>query len=310
MDIPFTSRPGDPAHRQIRAFAWAAAGLVVCFSPILVKLGQFALKTEFDSYILLIPAIAAGMFWARWKKDNAYSEPRHAWAIALLAVGIAALGFYWFGRDNGGAWTANGLTPAALSFVFLLSGLAAWFLGRQMLSRVGFPLGFLICMVPLPASLTADLEYLLQHASASLASVGFQLSDLPIFRRDDLDFQLPGITLQVGPECSGIQSSVALFVVSLAAGYVFLRSPWKRALLSMAVIPLGILRNAVRIVTIGELCVHVGPEMINSYVHRKGGWIFFLVSLLPCLALLVWFARLERPRSEEKAQAKGVLCQS
>jgi exosortase len=155
-------------------------------------------------------------------------------------------------------------------------------------------------MVPFPASLTADLEYFLQHSSASLANVGFQLSDLPVFRRSDLEFQLPGITLGVSPECSGIQSTVALFIVSLAAGYVFLRSPWKRALLSLAVIPLGILRNAIRIVTIGELCVHVGPDMINSYIHRKGGWIFFLVTLVPFVALLLFFAQSEHPRSKSK----------
>jgi len=240
------------------------------------------------------------MVFLAWKKDVGYSDPNRALAAGLAIAGIAALGFSWVAGNSGGAWTANWLTLATLSFVLLLAGVTAWFLGRQMLSRVSFPLGFLICMVPLPASLTADFEYLLQHSSASVANVGFQVSDLPVFRPGDLEFQLPGITLMVAPECSGIQSTVALFIVSLAAGYVFLRSPWKRALLSLAVIPLGILRNAVRIVTIGELCVHIGPDMINSYIHRKGGWIFFLVALVPFLALLLFFAQSEHPLSKGK----------
>ena len=111
--------------------------------------------------------------------------------------------------------------------------------------------------------------------------------------------------MEVAPECSGIQSSLALFIVSLAAGYVFLRSPWKRALLSLVVIPLGIARNAVRILTIGELCVHFGPEMIHSYLHRKGGWIFFLAALLPFLALLLFLVRLERPVPEKNRPIEG-----
>ena len=300
MTVSSAIRHKDGTYRQIRAFAWVAAGLVVCFGPILVQLGRFALRTEFDSYLLLVPAIAAGMVWARRTKNPAYSEPNRALALVLATAGIVALGFCYVAGNSGGTWTANRLTLSMLSFVFLFAGVAAWFLGRQMLNGVGFPFGFLICMVPFPASLTADLEYFLQHSSASLANVGFQLSDLPVFRRSDLEFQLPGITLEVSPECSGIQSSVALFIVSLAAGYVFLRSPWKRALLSLAVIPLGILRNAVRIVTIGELCVHVGPDMINSYIHRKGGWIFFLITLVPFLALLLFFAQSEHPRSKSK----------
>ena len=309
MAILPTIQSENSSYRQVRTFACAAAGLVVCFGPILLKFGRFAIRTEFDSYLLAVPAIATAMVWLRWKRDPAYSEPNRGLAIALVAAGMA-LGLCWVMSNSGGAWTANPLTPAMLSFVLLLAGFAAWFLGRQMLGSLGFPLGFLIFMVPLPTSFTAGLEYFLQHASASLANVAFQMSDLPVFRRSDLVFQLPGITLEVSPECSGIQSTVALFVVSLAAGYLVLRSPWKRAVLSLAVIPLGILRNAVRIVTIGELCVHVGPDMIHSYIHRKGGWIFFLVSLVPFLVLLLFFVHSERAGSGQNRQIKKDPCRN
>jgi exosortase/archaeosortase family protein len=94
-------------------------------------------------------------------------------------------------------------------------------------------------------------------------------------------------------------------VVSLAAGYLFLRAPWKRALFTLMVVPLGILRNGVRIVTIGELCTHYGPQMIHSYLHRKGGWIFFLVSLGPLLALLWVLARSDQPPAKSTRPIEG-----
>jgi exosortase C (VPDSG-CTERM-specific) len=202
------------------------------------------------------------------------------------------------------------LSLVIFSYVALIGGAAAWFLGRDVFRGAGFPLAFLVFLVPLPAPITAGLESLLQHASAATAGVCFQLSDLPVFQRGDLEFQLPGITIEVAPECSGIQSSMALFIVSLAAGYVFLRSPWRRAVLSFAVVPLGIARNAVRILTIAELCVHIGPEMIDSYIHHHGGWIFFLASLVPFLALLFLLVRSDRSPSKESDQTKGVACQS
>lgn len=300
MAVPSLVRPGDTAPRQIRAFVWVAAGLAVCFGPALAQLGRFAMSSEFNSYILLVPAMAAGMVSVRWKEGSQKSEPNRLLAILLLVAGVLALGCLFMLGSGGTMWTTNRLAFATLSFVLLLAGLAAWFLGRQMLASVGFPLGFLVCMTPLPASVTTSLEYLLQHASASLANIGFQMSDLPMFRPSDLEFQVPGITLEVAPECSGIQSTLALFVVSLAAGYLFLRSPWKRAVLTLAVVPLGVLRNAVRIITIGELCVHIGPEMINSYIHRHGGWVFFLATLVPFFVLLYFLVRLDRRRGAAK----------
>jgi len=104
---------------------------------------------------------------------------------------------------------------------------------------------------------------------------------------------LPGFSLDVAPECSGIHSSLVLLITSLLAGHLFLRVPWKRAVLTLAVIPLAILRNAVRILTIGELCVHVSPTMINSYIHRRGGPIFFAFSLVPFFLLLYYLRRSE-----------------
>jgi hypothetical protein len=60
------------------------------------------------------------------------------------------------------------------------------------------------------------------------------------------------------------------------------------------VIPLGILRNGFRVFVIGMLCVHVGPHMIEHVIHRRGGPVFFALSLLPLFALLWWLRRWER----------------
>jgi len=43
--------------------------------------------------------------------------------------------------------------------------------------------------------------------------------------------------------------------------------------------------------------VHIGPHMINSVIHRRGGPFFFALSLLPLFAML-WLLR----RQEIKQQ--------
>ena len=118
--------------------------------------------------------------------------------------------------------------------------------------------------------------------------------------RHGTTFELPGIVLQVAQECSGIRSSWVLVITSILASHLFLKSPWRRIVLVAFVIPLGILRNGFRVFVIGMLCVHVGPHMVDSVIHRQGGPFFFALSLVP-LFLLLWWLR----RGERRAESPG-----
>ena len=119
-------------------------------------------------------------------------------------------------------------------------------------------------------------------------------------------FELPGIVLQVAQECSGIRSSWVLFITSLLASHLFLRTRWRKIVLVAFVIPLGILRNGFRILVIGLLCVHVGPYMIDSPIHHQGGPLFFALSLVP-LFLLLWWLRRQEQRLNLPAEAHVTL---
>jgi len=112
--------------------------------------------------------------------------------------------------------------------------------------------------------------------------------------REGMVFELPGIAIQVARECSGIHSSWVLFITGLLASHLFLRTRWRKIVLVAFVIPLGILRNGFRIFVIGMLCVHIGPYMIGSVIHRQGGPFFFALSLVPLFLLLLWLRRRER----------------
>jgi exosortase/archaeosortase family protein len=125
----------------------------------------------------------------------------------------------------------------------------------------------------------------------------FNIVGLP-YNRDGMFFQMPGILIEVADECSGIRSSYVLFITSLVASYLFLQSPWRRTALVLAVIPLGILRNGFRILVLAWLCVEVNPELIHSFIHHRGGPIFFVLSLVPLIALL-WLLRKGEKRKAE-----------
>jgi exosortase C (VPDSG-CTERM-specific) len=285
--------PGEKPRRLGGLIATTAA-LVLAFSLPLYGLARFSIKSELYSYIVLIPLISAYLIWVKRRALPPASAPEPRLAVLPFAAGALALVIY-------GIAVLAGATPAredslaltTLAFLLFFGGACCLFLDRPTLRALVFPLGFLVFMVPFPVFLQTWMETVLQYGSAAVAYGFFVLVGMPTLYHD-LVFQLPGFTMEVAPQCSGIHSSLALFITSVLAGWFFLRSPWRRATLALAVFPLALLRNGFRVFTIGELCVHIGPQMINSYIHRHGGPLFFALSLIPFFLLLFLLMKCER----------------
>ena len=278
--------PGGGSSR-LKNFALAALVLALCFIVPLHDLIRFAAGSELYSYILLIPFIS--FYLIRLKRQNLppASPPARGTTAGFLTAGTVVLIAYWLVlRSRLKLMEDDYLAVMMISFLLFFFGVCSLFWGRQILRANAFPLGFLVFMVPIPAVAISEIDSFLQYGSAAVAQGFFRLSGTP-FLQDGLVFQLPDITIQIAPECSGIHSSLVLFITSLLASHFFLRTPWKQAVLTLFVIPLALLRNGFRVFTIGELCVHIGPQMIDSPIHHKGGPIFFVLSLIPLFILLV-----------------------
>jgi exosortase C (VPDSG-CTERM-specific) len=291
--------------RRLLWLSLTTGALLLGFSKPLIALARFAVGSELYSYIVLVPFISLYLVWWKRRTMPPIAGPMPGFAILCLAAGLTALGGWWLAALSGAKLAPeDSLALTALSFVLLFLGACGLFLGRPIVRALAFPLGFLVFIAPLPVFLTHRIEGFLQLGSAGVAYGLFKLSGTAVFYHD-LIFQLPGFSMEVAPECSGIHSSVALLITSLLAGYLFLRTPWKRAVLASAVVPLALLRNGLRVFTIGELCVHLGPEMINSPIHRRGGPVFFLISLLPFFLLLLLLLKSDRRAAPGKPPIIG-----
>jgi exosortase C (VPDSG-CTERM-specific) len=291
--------PGRTGATAANSFRWpgrfvlATAALVLCFSLPLYRLFWFAAHSKLHSYILLVPFVSVYLVWLKKHSLRSDGQPARSWAAGSFLGGAATLGFWITLRTGGGLIEGDSLALTTLSFLLCFLGVCCCFLGKENLRVVAFPIGFLMFMLPLPVAMNNMVETFLQHGSAVVAYGLFKVSDMPVFWQG-LRFQLPGFALEVAPECSGIHSSTVLLLTSLLAGHLFLRTPWKRAALVLAVIPLALLRNGLRVFIIGQLCVNIGPEMIRSSFHRHGGALFFVLSLIPLFLLLLALRKSER----------------
>ncbi len=281
-------------EKHLRWFGFYVAALCLIFIKPLLVLVRYAYDTEMYSHILLIPAISAYLIWQRRKEalPQVASSPAMA-AIPLVLGLIAVNAFVLLTGRNALAETCDWLALTIFAWFCFVQAGALFLLGSHYWRAFAFPAAFLIFMVPMPAFLLNGVEISLQHLSADAAAFLYALTGQTVFR-EGLVFRLPGLTIQVAQECSGVRSTFVLFITSLVAAHWFLKSTWSRATLVLAVIPLAVLRNGFRIVTISMLTVHVDSRIIDSPLHHRGGPIFFALSLVPFFALLWWLRRRER----------------
>jgi len=277
------------------AFLLTLGGLVIAFALPLVAWVRFGLQSDLFSYTLLVPVVSSYLFVTGSRNAEGQAPgPLRVLGVGFALAGGALLGGYGLAVSQGTKLVPqDAVALTTFASALLVAAASAFFLPRAQLRRAAFPLVFLVFMAPFPRAMEHAVEMLLQHGSAPPAYWFLKLAGTPVFRQD-LIFQLPGITLQVAPECSGIRSTIVLFLTSLVASHLFLRSGWKRAILISAVLPLALVRNGFRIFVIGELCVRIGPHMINSFVHKKGGPIFFALSLIPFSILVYLLVKSDR----------------
>ena len=276
---------------KIWAGAFFAIALLVAFVRPLLALINYAAGSDLSSYILLIPFVSAYLLYLRRNqlpKEYVVDLP---FAMVFLAAGVGFFAFtYWLHFGEQSSAEVGYLTLQTLSFLCCLAAGGFFFLGRAWMKAAAFPLAYLIFTVPMPDPMRDALELASKSASAEVANLFFHLSNVPFLRAGAV-FQLPNITIEVAQECSGIRSSWVLLMTSILAANLFLKTPWRRVALIAFVLPLAILRNGFRIVVIGLLCVNLGPQMIHSAIHRRGGPLFFVLSLIPFLLWLWWLRR-------------------
>lgn len=276
-----------------------AASAALLLAPLGLA-ARLAWNDDHYTQILAAPIITIGLIWFR--RQEVLHDCRPAPAIGLGAILLAlacALAF-----RTGAALDAVGPSPSLIgaSFAFPLLGFGAFlfFYGVQSFRRALFPLLVLLLCVPIPPGAVSAIERFLQNGSADVTDIMFRLIGTPVFR-DGLRFSLPGVIIEVAPECSGIRSSIALFIASLVLGYLFLRTTGSQIVLFVVTLPLLIVKNAIRITTLSWLGAYVSRDFLTGNLHHRGGSIFFLLAvaiLIPLVLLLVRFEnRFRHPQS-------------
>ena len=196
----------------------------------------------------------------------------------------------------------DSLSVAALAILLIWVGgfLASY--GVAAVREAAFPLLFLLLMIPLPERFLNWTIELLQRGSTEISYLLFNMVGVPALKQGFV-ISVPGISIEVAAECSGIRSSLALLITCLLAAHLYLRTPWKIAVFILLVLPLSIIKNGIRIVTLTLLSLYVDPRFLTGSLHRDGGFVFFLLALLLLFPVFLALERSENhPIGPKEAQ--------
>jgi exosortase len=279
-------------------FAAICVVAVLLFAAPLATLFRSPQQPEMYAHTLVIAPISLGLVYLNRKRIFREVHCGFAPGVGLLIAGIV---FYRLSQRPSLDLDQNAyLSFAVFSFLMVLIGAFALSFGTQAFRAACFPLAFLLLMVPIPRFLLEQIVVALQKGSAEVADAFFKLSGVPVFRQG-FTFFLPSVTIDIARECSGIRSTLSLFITSLVAGYVFLQSKWRRAFLSVFVIPVAIIKNGVRIVTLSLLAAYVDKGFLTGSLHQRYGGTVFSLLALAVLVPVLWQLR----RQERSVQSCG-----
>src|ERR1700737_5171665 len=202
---------------------WVLFSMALFCKP-LHRLFDLALNDESASHILLIPLVSAFLLYTERKPLESNTPADYLWAVFFSIAAILSAIVSLRALPGGSKEQLGGYI---LAWIFLLVAGFTAILGRHTAKNSYFPLAFLLFAIPLPDSILNRAIYFLQAGSAEVASFLFELSGAPVLREGFI-FRLPKVNIEVGRECSGIRSSIALLILALLVSHFAFRPFWKK----------------------------------------------------------------------------------
>ncbi len=239
-----------------------------------------------EAYAWFVPLVILGLLCLKGRELS--SVPKRIWwpALGLLAL---ALMFHILG------YMVQQTRVSLLAFfagIYALTGLV-W--GPAWLRATFFPLFLTVCCVPVGSSgeyLTIPLRLM---ATKMTVFVAQGVLGIDVVRIGTGIWEPTGkFQYEVAAACSGIRSLTAIFSLAAIYGFLEFRKSWKRLVILLAALPLAVIGNVIRLVTIIVASEMYG-QAAGNYIHESA-W-FSMLPYLPVIAGLMllghWLRRAE-----------------
>jgi exosortase len=274
----------NKTENQVSRFAllaplWVGVLLVIIYGSTLVGIAGSWFDPNADmGHGLAVPLAAGFMAWT--KRETLLELPKVPTAMGLWLVAWGAVQFVV-------SYAADWVFATRVSFLLSLTGCIWCLWGARVLWELAYPLVVLVSMIAPPTFLQERITFPLQLIASRLAETSLDFLGFSVLREGNI-LELVGERLAVAEACSGIRSLYSLFFFGLAYNFFFVQSTGIRWLLLLAITPLAIFGNALRIVATGVVGQY-DRALAHGILHETWGYItvFLAGGLLVGLHLML-----------------------
>jgi exosortase B len=276
---------------------WIAVllGLAALFVPTYVDLARGLWRDDAYAHGPIILAVFAWLVWRRRAvlADEMSGRPLVA-APATLAFGLL---LYLLGRTQSLAvFEVAAHLPVIAGAVLLLRGIEG-------LRRLAFPIFFLVFLVPLPGFVLDLIAVPLKDVVSGAVEWLLVALAYPV-EREGVVLWVGDYQMLIADACSGLNSLYSLFALGLLYAHVTRRKGTfaaRTALLLLAIVPIAVAANIVRVLVLVLVTYHFGEEAARGLVHDLAGMLVFVVAFGLLLAFDSLMRRLfEREEGESR----------
>ncbi len=221
------------------------------------------------SHGYFIPFVSLGVIW--YKRKEIFSVETSVDWRGLVVV-ILALLIHWLGAKMQQTRLSLG------SLVLLIWGVPFYLFGWQLAKKIIFPCSYLAFCIPL--NFLDVIAFPLRMFSTKL-SVGM-LNGFGIEAiRSGTAIIIPSMPtgMDVADPCSGLRSLLAMTALTAVYAYLTQKTFIKKWILFLASIPLAVIGNISRIVTIAVVSEALGPKPALGLYHDYSGYILFTAAI-------------------------------
>jgi exosortase B len=268
MSTVLEQRSLPEAARRWSPLVALVAGLLALYVPVFFTLARTLWREEDYAHGPIILAVAVYLLW-RSRDRLVPGRGRPFVGGAVLVLGLV---LYFIGQSQSlPLFSTASLIPVVAGAIGILGGWPA-------LRAFAFPILFLFFLMPLPGFLvemaTAPLKELVSAGAATLLTMlGYAVE------RHGVVLDMGGHEMLVADACSGMNSIVSLTALTLL--YVHLTGPSKPRrwiTLLASVIPIAIVGNLLRVLTLVLVAYHFGDETAQGWVHGAAGLLVFIAA--------------------------------
>jgi exosortase len=263
-----------------------APGLAVAalYAPLVP--GLVAEWVEFPnlSHGFAIPLIAGYLLWARRRMLLAVTLVPSAAGLCPLLLGLGMLALGTVGEE---LFLARSSIPVTLLGLALLLG------GRSLVRETWLGIAYLAFMIPPPFTTMKLITFQSRLLDATVSAEAVRWLGVPVYR-DGVFLHLTNATLEVADACSSVPAIAALLALGVAYASVAPRPLVSRLTLVLATLPLAVMANIIRIVSVTALVYYVGPWTLKTAYHLFNGTVNFLLTTLLLVALDVGLTKAAR----------------